>query len=163
MCRRVDRCHLQSNHRITTARDSMAHNAVHVTFIYDGAGMAVVGAQYKAAWIEPFFRHRGNLAFHIIPSRPQSHHVSHPLSHTCDGICFTCPFMIICWTTCRIGMKGIAEIRRCIMPTNGFTCILGCRNFCEHLRITVHNAGEIHHLTKANDAGPLHRFSDVVG
>ena len=38
------------------------------------------------------------------------------------------------------------------MAADGFACLLRGRNFCQHFRIAIDDAGEVHHLGEAEDA-----------
>ena len=46
------------------------------------------------------------------------------------------------------------------MATDGFAGLHCCCNLGVHLVIAAVDAGEIHHLAQADDAGPGHRFSN---
>ena len=71
--------------------------------------------------------------------------------------------MIIRRTARHIGMEGIAEIGRCIVPAHRLAGILGGGDFRQHLLVTGDHAGEIHHLAQTDDVGPLHRLANVLG
>ena len=49
------------------------------------------------------------------------------------------------------------------MTSDGFTGVLGGSNLGQHFWITVDDAGKVHHLAQADDAGPVHGFGDVIG
>ena len=61
MLRGVERRHLDRRHRLQPLRDGVAHDAVHVAFMDQRAGMAVVGAQDEVARIDALLRHRLDL------------------------------------------------------------------------------------------------------
>ncbi len=57
-CGGVERRHLDRGDRLQPLRDGVAHDAVHVAFVDQRAGMAVVGAQDEVARIEALLRSR---------------------------------------------------------------------------------------------------------
>ena len=114
----VDCAHLQRDQRVTAAGDGMAQHAVHMAIIHQGAGMAIIGAKNEVATIQPLFRNRGDLAFHIVPCRPKSHHRAHSKPYAGNGIFFAGALMVVSRATGSIGCKAI-QIRAGVMLTRG--------------------------------------------
>ena len=49
------------------------------------------------------------------------------------------------------------------MAAHGLARTHGGGHFGQHLRITVHDTGKVHHLAQTDDAGPCHRLGHVIG
>ena len=70
--------------------------------------------------------------------------------------------MIISRAARGIGVKRQPQIRAGVMAANGLARA-GCgRHLGQHLRITVHDTGKIHHLPEPNDPWPLHRLCHIL-
>ena len=160
---RVNSRHLQRNNRVTSAFNGVAHNTVHMPVIDQRARMTIIRAQNEVSRIKPFLGDGCDLAFDIIPRRPQPHHGAHPLTHPRNTLCFGCGFLIVSRPAGHIGCEIRAQIRRGIMPPDRFPSSLCRCNFGQHFWISGCNTGEIHHFTQPNDARPSHRLGHVLG
>ena len=160
--RGVDRRHLQRDQRVAAAVDGMAHHAVHMTVIHQGAGMAVIGAQDHVARIQAFFGDRGDLCFNVIPRGPQPDHRPHPLTHPCNGIRLAGALVIIRRAARHIGRECGPQIGGGIVPAHGLSRALRCGNLGQHLGVARGHTREVHHLAQTDDTGPVHGLGDIL-
>ena len=103
------------------------------------------------------------MCLNIIPGGAQAQHGTHALTNTGDGVSLGGAFVVICGATSDIGRKGGAEIGGGVVPAHGLTRVLGGGDFGEHFGVACGHAGEVHHLSEANDAGPCHCLGHVLG
>ena len=162
MLRGVYCCHLQNSKRIYSQPNRIANNPVHMTIIYQRFRVRVIGAKNKMAGIQAFFGNRLHRVFNIQPSRSISEHSFHSLSHPGNCVFLTCPFMVIFRSTGNVSVKRNSQIRCSKMPADNFPGLPGCCHFIMHFEITGINAGEIHHLSQADNSLPAHRFYHIL-
>ncbi len=56
MLGRIERCHLQGDHRIEALIDRVPHDAIHMAVVHQGAGVRIVGHQDEVPRIQPHAR-----------------------------------------------------------------------------------------------------------
>ncbi len=158
MLGRVERRHLDRRHRLQPLRNGVAHDAVHVAVLDQGAGMAVVGAQDEVARIEPAFRHRLDLGGDVVPGRAEPQHRLHALPHAGDGILDAGALVVVLRATGDIAVEGQPEVGRGIVPADRLAGGDGGVDLAAHLGVVGRNAWKIHHFAEPDDVVPAHRF-----
>ena len=158
---RVDRRHLDRRHRLQPLRDRVAHDAVHMPFIDQRSGVAVVGAQDEVARIDAHLGHRLHLARHVVPGRTQSQHRLHALAHAGDGVLGAGALMVVRRAGRGVSMKGQAEVPRGIVAADRLSGPQRSGDLAGHHRIVGDDAGKVHHLAEPDDVFPAHRLGHV--
>ena len=131
----VEGRHLDGGDGLEALRDGMAHDAVHVAFIDQRAGMAVIRAQNEIARIDAALGDRLDLGGDVIPGRAQPQHRAHALADARDGILHARAFMVVGGAARDIAMEGQAEIGRGIVAADRLAGGLRRGDLAQHLRV----------------------------
>ena len=138
----------------------MAHDTVHMAFLFECRGVRIIGAQKEHARIQTALGDSAHLLGNVMPCGAKTHHHPHALTGTSDGIFHARSFVIILGTAGGISVERQAQVKRGIMPPDDFARGAGNCHLSVHLCITVKHAGVIHHLAQTDDTGPVNCFGN---
>ena len=158
MLGRVQGCHLDGGDGLESLGDGVAHHAVHVAFVDERAGVAVVGAEDEIAAVETPFGNRFDLGSHVVPGGAEAQHGLHALAHAGDGVFDASAFVVVGGAASHVAVEGTAQVGRGVMAADDFARFHGFGHFGVHLGVAHEDAGEVHHFAQADDAGPGHGF-----
>ena len=105
----VDGGHLQGCHRGKTLLDGMAQDAVHVAFVHQRGGVAVIAAQDEMARVELQFGDGLDPFGHIMPGGTVTQHGLHPLADARHGIFRAGALVVVFRAAGRVSMEGHAQ------------------------------------------------------
>ncbi len=95
--------------------------------------MRIVGAKDEAARVQLLLCDRLDLCCHIVPGRTVAQHGFHSLPHTGNRILHPRAFVVVFRPASHITVKRQTQIKRRIMPADGFASRVGDAHFIEHL------------------------------
>ena len=158
----VDGDHLDGGDGVDALLQSPAENVVYVALGHQGVGVVVVGNQHRKPGVDVLLGDALSHFMEVPPSGALPEHGVHPQAHFCQGI--LCPGGFVAAADSRgdIGVEPGARFRQGVVAGNGFT---GLERFAHNgmgALVGGEDAGEVHHLSQAHHAVPVHGFPDVL-